>query len=167
MTLHKDLVLRSEKWLRSQGCKVVIRDDFKAPFNTEHPDVIGWRDGISIVIEVKTSVADFRADRKKPFRLNGRGMGDWRFYLCPPDMINLLDLPPAWGLLWATEKTIQKKIGVPTNTGWCHQKPFTANRDAEANMLVSALRRFAVRGQLDTIYLPIDQISGECKCPKN
>lgn len=151
MTPHADLVLRGEKWLRNQGCKVVIRDQFKAPFNSEHPDVIGWRDGVSILIEVKTTRADFIADHKKPFRKNDRGMGDWRFYLCPKGLIGVDDLPSGWGLLSATERTIQGTYNLPTNVGW-HVRPFAGNRDAENNMLVSALRRFAVIGLLDTIY---------------
>lgn len=85
------------------GYSVIIRDPFRAyTISGERPDAIGWRDGISILIECKASHADFLADRKKPFRAetdNQQGMGDWRFYLCPPEIIKPEELPEGWGLL--------------------------------------------------------------------
>jgi hypothetical protein len=61
---HDRLCLRAEKWLNQINCKVAIRDPFRAS-TREHPDAIGWRDGVSILIECKASREDFLADKNK------------------------------------------------------------------------------------------------------
>ena len=152
---HGDLVLRAEGWLRrSCGCGVVIRDPFRALTQTgEQPDAIGWRDGVSILVEGKVSRADFLADRNKPFRQEpSQGMGDWRFMMCPPGLIQVGDLPAGWGLLWAAGKTIRRVHGVPGNTGWWRDRPFAGCKASENAMLVSALRRMILRGHFEEIY---------------
>lgn len=151
---HGELVLKAEKWLKSQGCGVVFRDGFKAATgNGEIPDAIGWRDGLSILVECKTSRSDFMADKGKKFRRTPeKGMGDWRFFLCLPDIITVADLHPGWGLLYAYPKQIKKIHGVPGNCGWWNGKPFEGNKRVETQMLYSALRRMVVRGHFDTIY---------------
>ena len=155
---HSDLVRRADKWLKSQGWKVVINDNFRAyVHNGEQPDVIAWRDGVSILIECKVSRADFLKDKKKRFRQeSSKGMGNWRFYFCPPGIIEVDDLPYGWGLLWANPKTIKKVHGYPSNCHWHFKKPFQACLASENMMLVSALRRFAVRGKFDTIYEKVE-----------
>ena len=56
---HSALVLRAEKWLKVQGCGVVFRDPFRATTNSgEQPDAIGWRDGISILIECPDTLSE-------------------------------------------------------------------------------------------------------------
>lgn len=151
---HTELCLRADKWLKSQGWKVVIHDSFRAYVSSgEQPDCIAWKDGVSILIECKTSRADFLSDKNKPFRKDSsKGMGDWRFYFCPPDIIKVEDLPNGWGLLYAMPKTVKKIQGFPSNVNWHNKKPFQGSLKNENQMLVSALRRFAVRGKLDTIY---------------
>ena len=151
---HADLVARAERWLKQQGCGITIRDPFRARTpHGEFPDAIGWRDGLSILVECKVSRADFLADRRKPFRADPeKGMGDWRFYLAPPGIIHPVDLPTGWGLLWALPKTVRRIHGVPGNTGWWRQKPFAACKRSETVMLASALRRLTIRGQLPKIY---------------
>jgi hypothetical protein len=155
---HDELCLRAEHWLNQQGCKVVLRDPFRCSTNKEQPDAIGWRDGVSIVIEAKMSRSDFLSDKKKTFRKRpSYGMGDWRFYMCPPEIIQVKDLPAGWGLLWVTPKTVRKMHGVPPNTNWHRHKPFVGNKLNETCILTSALRRFAVRGLMETVYLPIGE----------
>lgn len=151
---HDDLVIKSERWLKNQGCGVVFRDQFKAATHTgELPDAIGWRDGLSILLECKTSRSDFLSDKKKKFRtLSDIGMGDWRFYMCPPEVIKIDDLPEGWGLLYATERHVKKIHGVPGNCGWWHGKPFDGNKRAENQMLYSALRRMVLRGHFEDVY---------------
>ena len=152
-SLHDQLVIRAGKWLENNGCKVVIRDPFRSN-NQEQPDAIGWRDGVSILVEVKTSRADFLADRKKPFREEpGQGMGDWRFYLTPPNLVSVNDLPIGWGLLEATPKTIKKAHGYPVHRNWI-KAPFSGDKGRETILLSQALRRLALRGYLPEIYLP-------------
>src|SRR5690606_27391155 len=73
--------------------------------NYEIPDVIGFRDDGSFVLEAKTSRSDFLCDRKKPFRINPKeGLGDWRFYIAPEGLIKTNELPPMWGLIEVNAK---------------------------------------------------------------
>ncbi|KXJ45844.1 hypothetical protein [Marinobacter sp. Hex_13] len=160
---HDELCLRGNRWLQQQGFSVTLHDKFRA-FTAygEQPDVIGWRDSISCLIECKSSRADFHADKKKLFRESPeKGMGDWRFYLCPPGVVTIDDLPNGWGLLYCYPKTIKKVHGFPPNTIWVTDRPFDANKRSETMMLRSALRRFAVRGMLDTVYEPIANPTSE------
>lgn len=156
-TTHAELCRRGERWLRSIGCRVVLRDPFRAAVYTrEQPDVIGWRDGFSILIECKVSRADFFADQYKRVRQQPElGMGDFRLYLAPPSVLTIDDMPPGWGLLIAHDRHIEvagphprqyavPSYGVTRKTRKCfawHQRPFRGNKECETAMLVSALAR--------------------------
>ena len=151
---HTELVAIAERWLKNLNCKVVFRDDFRANTgNGEQPDCIGFKSGVSLLIECKASRADFLSDKKKHFRANPeRGMGDWRFFMCPPDTIRAEDLPGGWGLLWADGKRVRRIQGIPTNSQLYSQRPFDGDKRSEQDMLVSALRRLAIRGHFESIY---------------
>jgi hypothetical protein len=154
MITHEQLCIRAEKWLKTKGCGVVFRDGFRAIVHSgEQPDAIGWRDGISILVECKTSRADFHAEKSKRFRADPLiGMGDWRFYLCEPGLIRVDDLPPGWGLLYAHPRRIEVVAGVPKgNCNWWN-KPFSGNKLCENQMMYSALRRMVLRGHFESIY---------------
>jgi hypothetical protein len=140
---HDELVDRGRSWLRRQGCAIVLAEFAANVYTGEQPDVLGWRDGLSLLVECKTSRSDFLADRRKKFRSQpDTGMGDWRFYLTPPGIVNVADLPPGWGLLWAHPRKIERVHGGPFgNSSWHAQRPFVANYAVERMMLVSALRR--------------------------
>src|SRR5260370_8962589 len=90
------------RWL-SRQCSVVLCEFVAA--TEENPDVLGWAPGAdSVVIECKLTRSDFLRDATKAVRRHPRaGMGKRRYYLCPPDVIQVKDLPPKWGLLWATK----------------------------------------------------------------
>lgn len=151
---HKELVLRAERWLKNQGCGVVFRDDFRAiTHNGEQPDAIGWRDGISIVVECKASRSDFLCDKNKRFRKDhALGMGDWRFFMCEPGIIKPDDLPAGWGLLYAHAKKIENVLATPKgNCNWW-QMPFEGNKRCETQMMYSALRRMVIRGHFNSVY---------------
>ncbi len=151
---HSELVARAEMWLKNQGCGVVFNDRLRALTHSgEQPDAIGWRDGLCLLVECKASRSDFLADKKKRFRVDPKeGMGDWRFFMCPPDVIRPEDLPTGWGLLYATEKQIEKVHGIPANCHWWSHKPFDGNKRYEGQMMYSALRRMEIRGYLKEIY---------------
>lgn len=155
--MHQQLCDLGEKWLRRQGCRVTLRDPFKAAVYTgECPDVIGWRDGHSILIECKVSRSDFLADKAKKFRAEpALGMGDARLFLAPPGVIRPADLPEGWGLLIADDGRVRieggyprqyeiKSYGVTKKTrkaiSW-YPWPFNGNKQCETVMLVSALAR--------------------------
>jgi hypothetical protein len=93
------------RWL-SRKCSVVLYEF--ATDAGENPDVIGWiPEAGSVLIECKLTRSDFLRDAAKAVRRNPRaGMGQRRYYLCPPDVIKPKDLPPKWGLLWAANNQI-------------------------------------------------------------
>lgn len=152
---HDELVLRADRWLKNAvGCGVVFNDRFQAAtHNGEQPDAIGWRDGLSFLVECKASRSDFLADRKKPFRVDPAiGMGDWRFFMCPPGLIRADELPEGWGLLYAHSRKVEKVHGIPTNVDYWSKRPFTPDKRIETQMMYSALRRLGLRGHLPSIY---------------
>lgn len=147
---HAELVARAERWLYSIGCGFVFTEFVTRSY--EIPDAIGFRSHTSILVEAKTSRADFLADRKKPHRMGAdAGMGDWRFFMCPPDLIKPDELPPGWGLLYVREKIVQRVIGGPRSNHW-DDAPRTGSKRDEAAMMYSALRRLKIRGRLHEIY---------------
>tara|TARA_Y100000780_G_scaffold231711_1_gene258508 strand:+ start:256 stop:741 length:486 start_codon:yes stop_codon:yes gene_type:complete len=152
--IHDHLCERAEKWLKNQNCGVVFNESFQAVTSSgEQPDALGFRSGCSILIECKASRSDFLSDKKKRFRKDpAQGVGDWRFYMCPPGVINIEDLPEGWGLLWVHPKKVEKVHGIPPNTLWESDKPFTGNKDNELRLMYSALRRVKIRGHFDCIY---------------
>lgn len=156
---HDDLVSIAERWLKSINCGVVFNDKFKAATgNGEQPDALGFKSGVSIMIECKASRSDFLSDKNKRFRIDPTiGIGDWRFYMCPPDVIKVEDLPEGWGLLWTDGKRVKKVYGIPTNTQLQCKRPFDGNKRSEQDILVSALRRLSIRGYFDHIYQSLDE----------
>ena len=151
---HDDLCVKAEKWLYNKNCGVVFSDRFRVPtFSGEEPDAIGFRLNVSILIECKATRADFLSDKRKRFRKDPTlGVGDWRFYLSPPGIIHIEDLPEGWGLLWANGKKIECVHGIPTNVQWESCKPFTGDKDNELRLMYTALRRVRKHGMLDLIY---------------
>jgi hypothetical protein len=133
---HSTLVAIGVRWL-SRQCPVVLYE-FSTPAD-ENPDVIGWIPGAdSFLIECKLTRADFLRDGGKVVRKNPRaGMGKRRYYLCPPDVIQVKDLPPKWGLLWVSrgQVTVKREArGHPER-----------NLGAEVKFLSSMLRRTQIR----------------------
>lgn len=153
MITHDELCLKAEMFLKRHGFNVVFHDRFRAcTSHGEQPDCIGFRSGVSCLIECKTSRADFLADRKKRFRIDPTlGMGDWRFMLTPKDLVKVEELPEGWGLLETDGKRVYKKHGFPPNTMWM-EKPFIGHKQSELSMMYSALRRMVIRGHFNEIY---------------
>ena len=160
---HDELCIRAARWLKSQNCGVVFHDKFQpCTPNGELPDAMGFRHGTSILIECKSSRGDFLSDKKKRFRVKPElGMGDWRFYMCEPEIINTDDLPDGWGLLWVKGKQVKKVHGIPSNAQWFTKHPFIGCKMSEMSMMYSALRRMEMHGCLDKIYEKIKPPEGE------
>lgn len=120
---HRALSALAVKWLRransagGHGCQIAMSEGW-AGWGGEIPDAIGFRaaghmDG-TVVVEAKASRADFLADARKPHRLDPRrGVGRWRYYLCPEGMIEASELPERWGLLYATQRGAIRPIAGP------------------------------------------------------
>jgi hypothetical protein len=103
---HSTLVAMGVRWL-ARKCSVVLYEFAAA--DRESPDVIGWAAGSgSILIECKLTRADFLSDARKQVRKNPqKGMGQRRYYLSPPGVIQVSDLPPKWGLLWTSKNQVE------------------------------------------------------------
>lgn len=158
---HESLVQRADAWLKRMGCKITLLEYPAATRYGEIPDAIGWRgagrEQVSILLECKVSRGDFLADREKEFRQHPEyGMGNWRFFLCPPDLINRDELPRGWGLLYVFPTHIRHVAGMQWTVSSWTDSPFVACKDAEASMLVSALRRVQLRGHFGDVYDPIE-----------
>lgn len=152
---HQELVKIAEKWLlNTRNCSFVFTE-LVCCASIEIPDAIGFHAGYSTLIECKTSRSDFFADAKKPFRRNPQmGMGSFRYYLCPKDVIQPDDLPEKWGLIWVGENGKARQIVGPKGNVWSVQRLFLHERNIQAEMglMSSALRRLHLRGVLPLIY---------------
>lgn len=148
--LHDQLADLGAKWLKRQGFAVVATD-LSALGCRERADVIGFRSQCSATIESKVSRGDFLADLRKPHRQVG-GIGVYRFYICPPDLILADELPARWGLLYGDGKRVSEvvrpkgniwpglKDPLPGWQDWQHE----ADHDAERSVLFSISRRLAL-----------------------
>ncbi|MGN7496420.1 adenylosuccinate synthase [Pseudomonas lactis] len=106
---HSELCEIAKKWLvrsnrqHGHGCHVAL-SECRSGWGGEMPDAIGYRAASgateTVVVEVKTSRADFLADAKKPHRVDGEGMGLFRYFMCPEGLIRPDEVPGSWGLLW-------------------------------------------------------------------
>jgi len=142
---HAQLVEKAVRWLRSYRCGVVLSE--QACVSGEMPDAIGWKQAChSVLVECKVARPDFLADRDKPFRRKPeKGVGSERFYLTPPGLIAIDELPPGWGLLEYHRGRIEVQHhsakNLRTSTGFRY----------EMNLLLASLRRVEVRIEPQTI----------------
>ena len=142
---HAQLVDKAVRWLRCYRCGVILSE--QACISGETPDAIGWKQAChSVLVECKVTRADFLADRDKPFRRRPeKGVGSERFYLAPPGLIAIDELPPGWGLLEYSRGRIEiqhdSARNLRTSTGFRY----------EMNLLLSSLRRVEVRIEPQTI----------------
>lgn len=128
---HAELCQIARRWLLyphskgGHGCQIAFVEPRIGFLSGEIPDAIGFRaatdaDG-SVVVECKASRSDFLADCRKSHR-QCVGMGRWRYFLCPENMINPGELPPGWGLLVVgRRKTVRALAGavaaLPAHSG--------------------------------------------------
>ena len=143
---HEDLRKAAVRWLtNSQKCSVVLSEMVSAA--GEIPDAIGWKYGVSYLVECKVSRSDFKRNGDKCFIRNGSGMGCKRFFLCPKDLITIEDLAGSeYGLLWIGEGghiRIHREAEIRET-----------NSRKEICMLTSALRRVRTREFLTINILP-------------
>lgn len=97
---HAELVKRACAWLRGSMQCVVVIPELRTWSNNEVPDAIGWTSsGRSVVVECKTTVADFDRDFEKPSRsARLTGMGNSRWYFTVAGLLRAEDMPGSWGL---------------------------------------------------------------------
>jgi hypothetical protein len=136
---HAQLVEKAVRWLRSYRCGVVLSE--QACVSGEMPDAIGWKQAChSVLVECKVTRADFLVDRAKPFRQKPeKGVGSERFYLTPPALVKLDELPAGWGLLEYRRGRIEVLQVAAKNLRTA------AGFRCEMNLLLASLRRVEVR----------------------
>ena len=106
---HEQLIERAVRWLKGHGCYFVLSGGEAYCSVGECADAIGWEFRGSILIECKTTRADYFADRRKPWR-RACGLGMWRYYLAPAGVIPPAKLPACWGLLECHPKQIRRRL---------------------------------------------------------
>ena len=154
---HSDLVKRAAVWLRTHRACTVIGTEFNVQGCSESPDAIGWNfAGNCVVVECKTSRADFRNDAKKFFRQCGYApAGSERWYMAPIGVIPVEELPQGYGLI-EVKKTggfhrcyHNGKDRLKNGRGYYYSPIFDgADRNArtESAILVSILRQIHMEG---------------------
>jgi hypothetical protein len=136
---HAQLVAKAVRWLRYYRCGVILSE--QACTSGEMPDAIGWKQAChSVLVECKVSRSDFLVDRQKPFRLKPqKGVGSERFYLTPPHLLDVEELPDGWGLLECRRGRVEmlrpSAKDLRTAVGFRY----------EMNLLLASLRRVEVR----------------------
>ena len=130
------------KWLKNRG-SIVLSELKTCTEYGEIPYAIGFANGKTILIEVKTSLSDFRSDKKKKFRNIG-GMGGWRFYLAEPDIIPHNEIPDGWGLYEFYNNKVWHKAGHKYNN--CSCPPMESDLRSEVAMLKSVIFRIGSKG---------------------
>jgi len=97
---HAALVQRAARWLAKTRKSVVVVTECSAFCANLVPDALGWTArGASTLVECKTSISDFYADRGKPSHRSGRLVGRERYYLTPRGLLKPELVPDPWGLL--------------------------------------------------------------------
>lgn len=118
----------------------------------EQPDVLGVNMyGESILVEVKVSRSDFLSDKKKPWRQDGKGIGDKRVYLTPKGLLKPEEIPYGWqlwevhGVNKPTLKVIKghlvKRVSNPDFKAW------TTSVDTYPNSSKEESNHFFVKGR--------------------
>lgn len=156
---HDELVDIAVNWLRNSiGCGVVL-SELVCAGSPETPDAWGYRDGSSILVECKTSRADFMKDKKKEFRkYPERGMGNYRVMLCPEGVIkpeDLIKTYEGWGLLWVLENGKVERVKFPQGNMLFRGDILSYFEDlnvkSERSMMASMLRRIQKAGSYDEL----------------
>lgn len=138
---HNELVERAVKWLYSHGCGFAVGEKVCYTTSGEIPDAMGFKGNQSILIECKTSRADFLVDKKKEFRRNPKtGMGNLRLFLCEEGIIKPEDLPEKWGLLYVQGKRVKKVVFPKGNISYGDFFQEKSYQDEHA-LLYSCLRK--------------------------
>lgn len=151
MQTHSELTYIAEKWLLKH-CGFAFRELATVG---EIPDAIGFRGECSIMIECKATRGDFLSDKKKNFRINPeRGVGEFRFFMCPKGLIKKEELPEKWGLLYVNLNGKVRKIAGPKGNIWSANQEwkFESSKVHERDLMYSALRRLHLQGVMPLIY---------------
>ncbi len=152
---HSELVEIGYKWVLNK-CAFAFKELVTIGHFGEAPDVIGFRDDGSFLLEAKATINDYYSDKKKKFRkFPEYGMGDWRFYIVPKGLITIDQLPEMWGLIEVNNKGKARMSYNPFGKGniYSNWKRNPKYEKSEIIMMKSALRRLHLRNRIDEIYI--------------
>lgn len=137
---HENLSILGVKWLKRKGFPVIAKN-ISSYDCLERADVIGFRSTGSAIIESKISRKDFLVDLKKKHRISD-GIGLYRFYICPTNLIKIDELPSKWGLLYVEQNKVIE-VNCPKGNNWSNFYDFQheVNIRAERSILFSISRR--------------------------
>ncbi|CAB4203488.1 hypothetical protein UFOVP1382_104 [uncultured Caudovirales phage] len=148
---HDDLVILAYRWLlRHHRCAVAVAEVVTS--SSYSPDAIGWRNSWNmvdvLVVEVKVSRSDYRADASKVAHQTGCIPGKRRWYCTPKGLILPSELREGWGLVEVHEhasgdpekRRLVTKVDAPQVAG---------HRDEEMRIASSIMRRLADGGTID------------------
>lgn len=120
-------------------------------YNAELPDVIGFGNKHSVVVECKVTRSDFQSDRNKLFRKHPeKGMGDYRYFCVPKGLVSVTELPKGWGLLYVYPSGQVREVkgsywppepDADLSRDWMRGGRFPKNKDAEHHLLFYYARR--------------------------
>lgn len=138
---HDEIADFAAAYIRKHGFPVSF-SNLTSTNLREQPDVLGIDIvGTSFLGEVKVSRSDFLADKKKEFRTNGEGIGDFRAYITPKGLLKPQDIPYGW-MLWEVHgktkpimKIIKGKKMVKQDQGpWVSSVPTYPNTSLDEYM---------------------------------
>ncbi|QYW02185.1 hypothetical protein CPT_Sonora_084 [Stenotrophomonas phage Sonora] len=182
MKTHRDLCDIAVRWLRrplgehGHGCTVAVSEVRSGSYSGETPDAVGFRfagysedpfEG-SVVVEVKMSRADFKADASKPHRKAG-GIGNWRYYMTPTGLLRPEELPVGWGLIEVNDRGHCKaRLGAVAWTGSqygdgrAHFPAWRvpADRDVECSLLTRLFNRVGDAEKLNRMLADTNALNG-------
>src|SRR5918996_6556975 len=139
---HRELTARAVRWLGGTRRATVILTE--QGFGTEVCDVLGWAN-VLVVVECKTSRADFLADLRKGCRRfvegeGDRGLGRERWYFAPRGVLRVDEIPARWGLLEWTGSIVRRRKPAPLLEG----DPEMWRK--ELAIVLAELRRYQAQG---------------------
>ena len=141
---HKDLCVIAAKYLKTKGIVSFHRCNYvvcELERQGESPDAFGFSSGTTQLIEVKVSRSDFLSDKNKYWRKRPEyGIGAYRSYLCPIDVIKKSDLPIGWGLLYIDENNKIIEVMPPIKQ--------QSNNSEEFRLMLSLFRREGIKPQI-------------------
>lgn len=144
---HAELIEYGRRWLYRRNCGYVAAEE--CGLALEQPDLLGFRSGFTIMIEVKISRRDFKRDALKFFRTHPRqGVGNYRYYLCPEGVIKPSDIPSQWGLIHLRGKRLHIVSGPKTFQKSHYEWWQESNLVAENQIMYSVLRKAHREGLL-------------------
>ena len=140
-SLHYQLCCEGAKWLRRRQNVEKYEGKWKyvavevCVVGCENPDIWASNGWSTIVVEVKTSRADFLNDKKKFWQQPGHEYGlagNYRYYLTPKGLLSQEDLPAQTGLLEWDGKEITRTVRAERHT---------VSNHADMIIMASLLRR--------------------------